>query len=214
MRALIIALAMLAGIAAGPAQAQNRFWLVNNTGDTIQTANVSASRLSNWGPDILGNGVLPSGNRVYVTPNFGDCVLDVRVTYANGREETRMGLNACSISTIAFGGGGGGAGAGAVIGAGPGAGATIAAPRGGNPSFNFVNRSGMVIRELYISLSSQSSWGADRLGSGMMNPGQSIYVQLPGGSSCAADIRVVYTNGAAAERRGVETCSRSDVVWR
>jgi len=210
MRFLIIALALLAGLAAAPAQAQNRFWLVNNTGDTIQTANVSASRLSNWGPDILGNGVLPSGNRVYVTPNFGDCILDVRVTYASGREETRMGLNACSINTIAFGGGG--AGAGATIGMG--AGATIAAPRGGDPSFNFVNRSGMVIRELYISLSSQSSWGSDRLGSNVMNPGQSIYVQLPGGSSCAADIRVVYNNGATSERRGVETCSRTDVVWR
>ncbi|HEY8611325.1 MAG TPA: Tat pathway signal protein, partial [Roseomonas sp.] len=130
MRALIVALALLAGLAAAPAEAQNRFWLVNNTGETIQTANVSPSRLSNWGPDILGNGVLPAGNRVYVTPNFGDCVLDVRVQYAGGREETRMGLNACSINTIAFGG----SRAGAAISGGPGA--SIAAPRGGNPSFN------------------------------------------------------------------------------
>ncbi|MBI0534947.1 Tat pathway signal protein [Roseomonas sp. KE2513] len=214
MRALIVLLALLAGLAATPAEAQNRFWLINNTSDTIQTANVSASRLSNWGPDILGNSVLPAGNRVFVTPNFGDCILDVRVTYASGREETRMGLNACSISTIAFGGGGGGAGAGATVGMGPGAGATIAAPRGGNPSFNFVNRSGMVIRELYISLSSQSNWGADRLGSNVMGPGQTLYIQLPNGGSCAADIRVVYNNGASAERRGVETCSRTDVVWR
>ena len=213
MRALIVALALLATLAAAPAEAQNRFWLVNNSGDTIQTANVSASRLSNWGPDILGSGVLPSGNRVYVTPNFGDCVLDVRVTYASGREEARMGLNACSINTVAFGGGGG-AGAGASVSMGGGAGASIAAPRGGDPSFNFVNRSGYVIRELYISLSSQSSWGADRLGSNVMEPGQSLYVRLPGGSSCAADIRVVYSNGASAERRGIETCSRTDVVWR
>jgi len=208
MRALIVALALFAGLAASPAEAQNRFWLVNNTGDTIQTANVSASRLSNWGPDILGNGVLPSGNRVYVTPNFGDCILDVRVTYASGREETRMGLNACSINTIAFGGAGTGTTAAA------GTGATIAAPRGGDPSFNFVNRSGQTIRELYISLSSQSSWGSDRLGTDVMSPGASVYIRLPGGGSCAADIRVVYANGSAAERRGVETCSRTDVIWR
>lgn len=212
MRALIVALALMAGLAAAPAEAQNRFWLVNNTGDTIQTAQVSASRLSAWGPDILGNGVLPAGNRVYVTPNFGDCTLDVRVTYASGREETRMGLNACSINTIAFGSSGAGTGASVTMGAG--AGASVAAPRGGDPSFNFVNRSGQVIRELYISLSSQSSWGSDRLGSSVMEPGQSLYVRLPGGSSCAADIRVIYNNGATAERRGVETCSRTDVVWR
>ena len=210
MRALFLALAMLAGLAAAPAEAQNRFWLVNNAGDTIQTAHVSPSRLSNWGPDILGNSVLPAGNRVYVTPNFGDCVLDVRVTYANGREETRMGLNACSLNTIAFGSGGGGAGA--SISGGPGA--SVSAPRGGDPSFNFVNRSGQTIRELYISLSSNSNWGSDRLGNNVMNPGQSLWVTLPGGGSCAADIRVVYMNGAASERRGVETCSRTDVLWR
>ena len=215
MRALIAALALLAGLAASPAQAQNRFWLVNNAGDTIQNANVSPSRLSDWGPDILGNGVLPSGNRVFVTPSFGDCVLDVRVRYASGREETRMALNACNINTIAFGGGGGGAvagGPGATVSGGPGA--SIAVPRGGNPSFNFVNRSGQTIRELYISLASQSSWGSDRLGSNVMSPGQSLWIDLPGGAGCGTDIRVVYANGAAMERRGIETCNRTDIVWR
>ena len=47
-----------------------------------------------------------------------------------------------------------------------------------------------------------------------MNPGQSIWVSLPTGGSCASDIRVVYMNGAASERRGVETCSRNGVTWR
>ncbi|WP_458095127.1 Tat pathway signal protein [Roseomonas sp. WA12] len=215
MRALIATLALLASLAASPAVAQNRFWLVNNAGDTIQNANVSPSRLSEWGPDILGNGVLPSGNRVFVTPSFGDCVLDVRVRYASGREETRMALNACNISTIAFGSGGGGAvagGPGASISGGPGA--SVAVPRGGNPSFNFVNRSGQTIRELYVSPASQSSWGNDRLGSNVMAPGQSLWVDLPGGRGCGTDIRVVYGNGAAMERRGVETCNRTDIVWR
>jgi hypothetical protein len=141
-----------------PAEAQNPFWLLNNSGETIQSADVSPSRLSNWGPDILGTNVLPSGNQVFVTPYFGDCVLDVRVAYANGREETRMGVNACSLSSIAFGGSGGNAG-GAVSG---GAGASITAPRAGDPSFNFINQSGQTVRELYISLSSQSNW--DRTG--------------------------------------------------
>jgi hypothetical protein len=210
MRALFVVLGLLVGLAATPAEAQNRFWLLNNSGETIQSANVSPSRLSNWGPDILGTNVLPSGNRVFVTPYFGDCVLDVRVSYANGREETRMGVNACSLSSIAFGGSGGGTGA-AVSG---GAGASIAAPRSGDPSFNFINQSGQTIRELYISLSSQSNWGQDRLGNNVMNPGQSIWVSLPTGGSCASDIRVVYMNGAASERRGVETCSRNGVTWR
>lgn len=213
MRRIILALALLAAaVAAAPAQAQNRFFLVNNSPETIQEAYVSSSRVTNWGPDILGANVLPSGNRVWVTPTFGDCVLDVRIVYAGGRSEERRGLNACAINTIAFGGG---SGAGAVIGAGPGAGAVIGgAPVAGNPSFNFVNQSGAVIREIYVSSSRISNWGGDRLGANTLPPGGSVYINLPGSLGCNSDIRVVYMNGAAAERRGIETCSLNTVTWR
>ncbi|WP_376099939.1 Tat pathway signal protein [Roseomonas sp. CCTCC AB2023176] len=213
MRRLIIALTLLAAaVAAAPAQAQNRFFLVNQSGEQINEAYVSSARVTNWGPDILGAGVLPSGNRVWVTPTFGDCVLDVRVVYASGRSEERRGLNACSIDTIAFGGG---AGAGAVIGGGSGAGAVIGgAPVAANPSFNFVNQSGAVIREIYVSSSRVNSWGGDRLGANTLSPGGSVYINLPASLGCNSDIRVVYMNGAAAERRGIETCSRTDIIWR
>src|SRR5688500_1498902 len=72
---------LVATFLVSPAEAQNRFWLVNGTGMQINEAYVSPSRLSEWGPDILGAGVLPAGQQVWVTPNFGDCVLDVRVRY-------------------------------------------------------------------------------------------------------------------------------------
>src|SRR3712207_5184269 len=106
MRALLVAVLTLAATlfgGAAPAEAQNRFWLVNGTGAQINEAYVSPSRLSNWGPDILGQGVLPAGQEGWVTTNFGDWRLDVRVRYANGGEETRMGVNACSLSRIVFG---------------------------------------------------------------------------------------------------------------
>jgi len=203
------AVALSLGIAtARPAEAQNRFWLENYTGRQIDQAYVSPSRLSNWGPDILGAGVLPPGQRVWVTPYFGDCILDVRVVYAGGGEDTRMGVNACSLSIIRFGGGyvGPGGGPGASIGGG--------VARAGNPSFVFVNNSGAVIREIYVSLSSQNSWGADRLGANVLNPGGSINIGLPSVGVCTVDMRVVYMNGAASERRGVETCSISSFGWR
>jgi hypothetical protein len=209
MRRAFVAFLALAGAflaaAATPAQAQNRFWLVNGTGIQIQEAYVSPSRLSNWGPDILGAGVLPPGQQVWVTPNFGDCLLDVRVRFANGAEDTRMGLNACSLSRIVFGAGGGGPGA--TVSPGP-------APAVGNPSFTFVNQSGATIREIYVSLSSQRNWGPDRLGANVLAPGQSIGISLPATGVCTVDMRVVYMNGAAAERRGVETCSINGFGWR
>lgn len=213
LRHLLAALAVLAGLAGlfaspGGAQAQNRFWLVNDSGRVIQRAFVSSSRVSDWGPDILGTGVLPPGNRVWVTPNFGDCVLDVRITYQGGGEETRMGVNACSLSTIAFGR----AGTGAMVG---GAGAAASPGRvTGNPSFNLVNGTGMTIREVYVSLSTDDNWGPDRLGANVLEPRQRLAVSLPAGEVCSVDMRIVYADGRAFERRSVETCSVSDYVWR
>lgn len=198
MRVWLAVLAVLLGFCA-PAEAQqqrNRFWLQNNTGQAIMSAFVSPSVISDWGADILGAGVLNPGQRVWVTPNTYDCRIDVRVTYQGGGEDRRMGVDACQITTITFGGGGG-----AIV---PG-GKQQAAAR--NPSFSFVNRTGTTIRELYVSLSSQSVWGQDRLGANVLNPGGTVWVALPTGGTCNADMRVVFMNGAAQERRGIETCN-------
>ena len=211
-RHLIAALALLAGLVGGlvpaTAQAQNRFWLVNDTGRVIERAFVSSSRISDWGPDILGVSVLPPGQRVWVVPNFGDCVLDIRVTYQGGGEDARMQVNACGLSQVVFGRGG--AGAGASVGGGSGA---VVSPAG-NPSFWFANGTGVTIREIYVSLSTDGNWGQDRLGSQVLQPGQRLQVNLPSGRTCQVDMRVVYMNGQAGERRGVETCSLSQFTWR
>jgi len=212
---LLLALGLLLAL-PGPAQAQNRFWFVNAGGEQINQLYVSSSRVQDWGPDILGASVLPPGQRVFVTPNFGDCVLDVRAVYASGRQETRMQVNACNLSQIAFGGAGAtvappGAGAGATVTPGRPPGAV---PAQGNPSFTFVNASGEQISEIYVSLSSQSSYGPDRLGANVLPPGQSLAIPLPLGGGCLTDIRVVYASGRAAERRQVETCSIANLSWR
>jgi hypothetical protein len=212
-RHYMVALALVAGLVGSflpaAAQAQNRFWLVNDTGRVIERAFVSSSRVQDWGPDILGNSILPPGNRVWVTPNFGDCILDVRVTYQGGGEESRMQVNACNLSTIAFGRS---AGTGARV-QGGGAGAAVS-PVAGNPSFWLANGSGVTIREVYVSLATESNWGPDRLGSQVLNPGQRLQVSLPAGVTCLVDMRIVYMNGQAAERRRVQTCSLSQYVWR
>ena len=212
-RQLIAVLALIAGAALGvlsptEAQAQNRFWLVNDSGRVIERAFVSSSRVSDWGPDILGNGVLPPGQRVWVTPNFGDCVLDIRVTYQGGGEDSRMQLNACGLSQVVFGRGGG---TGAAIGGGAGA---AVGRQAGNPSFYLANGTGMTIREVYVSLSTDSNWGADRLGNNVLQPGQRLEVNLPAVGVCQVDVRVVYMDGRAAERRRVGTCNVAEFVWR
>ncbi|MBE9606849.1 Tat pathway signal protein [Acetobacteraceae bacterium H6797] len=208
MRSLIAALFGLIVLSlAAPAEAQNRFWLENNTGRTIQEAYVSSSRVNEWGRDILGDTVLEAGSRVHVTPSFSDCVLDIRVVYQGGGNEERRNVNACQLSRIAFGTS---SGSGAVITGKSGG----AAPRGGDPSFSFINGTGQTVQELYVSLSTNDNWGRDRLGSNVLNPGQSNWVSLPGGGTCTVDIRVVYASGRSAEQRGVNTCNLSELRWR
>jgi hypothetical protein len=214
MRRFLAFIAVILALGAAPASAQNRFFVVNQSGQQIDEIYISSSRLQQWGPDILGASVLPAGNQVWVTPSFTDCVLDVRVVYQGGRAEDRMGVNACSISRLGFGGGGvaqaPGAGAGAMIGDAPRRGTTAQA----NPSFVFINASGMVIREIYASMNAQAGWGGDRLGANTLGPGGQINIPLPPGMGCHTDLRVVFMNGAVKERRGLETCSITALTWR
>jgi hypothetical protein len=193
---LVLGLLLAALFGAGPAAAQNRFNLVNNTGQTIERVYVSPSRVNSWGRDVLGEGVLPAGRSVWIVPQLSDCVLDIKVVYQGGREEERRQVNACTLSQVVWGGAGGGGGG------------------GGDPSFQFVNRSGAVVNELYVSLSTDRNWGRDRLGQGTLPPGGSMPVGLPSGGTCTVDIRVVYADGRALERRGVETCSVRELNFR
>jgi hypothetical protein len=204
---LIAALATLIAmlLTAQPAAAQNRFWLQNNTGQTIVAANVSPSRVTEWGPNILNRGPLQPGMQVWVEPSFSDCYLDIRVRFADGTEDGHLGVHACSLTRITFG-----ADTSDVPVAPPPRPAELP-----NPSFTFVNGSGEPIREIYVSLTSQRNWGSDRLGPRQILPaGASMPIALPRTGVCTADIRVVYMDGRVMEQRNVATCSIRSFVWR
>jgi hypothetical protein len=179
----------------GPAAAQNRFSFINNSGEQINEIYVSASRLSNWGRDMLGANTLAPGGRLWVVPDTSDCSIDIRVVFASGRADERRQVNACQISQFAWNA------------------ASSPTAKGGDPSFRFRNSTGMVVRELYVSLSTDNNWGSDRLGQGVLAPGQNVWVGLPG-AGCQVDIRVVYEDGRSAERRRMETCSIAEINWR
>jgi hypothetical protein len=105
MRLILATAAMLmaTGLAGVPrAQAQNRFWLVNDAGLTIERAFVSPSRLSDWGNDILGDTLLPPGEQVRVTPTAKDCELDIKVMYSGGQEEEKLQVNTCQLNRVVF----------------------------------------------------------------------------------------------------------------
>jgi hypothetical protein len=78
------------------------FTIVNNTGYTVLTLNVSPSDESNWGPDILGVDVLPSGERAEVSFDRDEdrCLWDIRVTYETGDTGDWRGINLCEVSVV------------------------------------------------------------------------------------------------------------------
>lgn len=208
MRVLAVLAALFAMIAgASPALAQNRFWLQNNTSQTIVSANVSPSRVQDWGPNILARGPIQPGMQVWVEPTFPDCYLDIRVRFADGTEDGHLGVHACTLSRITFGR------------EAPGKPGTPEAPPPervvANPSFTLVNRSGETIREVYVSLTTNRNWGADRLGPrNILPPGASMQISLPRGEVCTVDMRIVYMDRRVMERRNVETCSVRNFAWR
>ncbi len=78
-----------------------------------------------------------------------------------------------------------------------------------DPSFRVNNRTGAVVNEIYVSSANDSAWGRDLLGQNVLPAGQSFVVRLPQGQ-CMNDIRVVFDNGQAHERRRVDTCQITD----
>lgn len=77
-------------------------------------------------------------------------------------------------------------------------------------SFRVVNNSSLTVRSLYFSHSSLAGWGNDQLGSSVLAPGR--FVNYRAANTGNYDFRVVWTNGQAAELRGVNVCRASQIT--
>ena len=91
--------------------------------------------------------------------------------------------------------------------------AAPAAAQTGNPSFNLVNRSGQPINEIYVSPVAERNWGHDWLGSEVLPNGRAFPVRIPPTAGCQQDVRVVYADGRPEERRNLNTCAISELVF-
>lgn len=185
---------VLAAMMPGPAQAQDpAFYVTNRSGMTINEVRVSASTNNNWGADLLGANVMASGQRLRVYPRA--CVNDVRVVYSNGQAEERRRVNTCNINEVAFGGSAG----------------SQAELTGAD--FRVWNRSGRTIREVYVSSSANNSWGSDRLGERLLPSGR-YWTIRQSETGCSFDLRVVFEDGGAFERRNINACQISEFSIR
>ena len=78
------------------------FSLVNNTGHTVMTLNVSPSDSDEWGPDILGAEVLANGESAEISFERGQaqCNWDLRATYDDGDTTDARNVNLCELTTV------------------------------------------------------------------------------------------------------------------
>ncbi len=198
--------AALLALAALPARAQDNpsFNVVNRTGASIKAVFASPAGVANWGRNRLAAAaVAPGANAPIRLPADGNCIYDVRVVYANGQSDERRGVNTCSVDNLIFPAAAEGAAPPARSGRGQQA--TI-----DDPSFRLVNRSRSEVNEVYASMTGDDDWGDDKLGDDTIAPGATRVIRLPSGP-CTWDVRIVWANGEASEKRRLNLCGMTDL---
>lgn len=87
-----------------------------------------------------------------------------------------------------------------------------AAALAADPAVRITNRGPVAITGIFVSSAGVNTWGPDRLGDRTLAPDASHTVTLPAGQ-CVNDVRVIHEGGRAEERRRVNLCSVSDLVF-
>lgn len=210
MRRLSAAL-LIAAAVQGPAWAQSNpsFNVANRAGSNIIELYASPAGVTNWGRNRLVGVAVPPRQRYAIRlPVDGKCVYDVRVVYAGGEPEERRGVNTCAIDDLTFPAAAGSSQASRPDARGGGRGNRQADTD--DPSFRLVNAGRSEINEVYASLVGDDDWGADRLGDDTVSPGETRVIRLPSGQ-CSWDLRIVYANGKATEKRRLNLCGITDL---
>ena len=104
MHKLATATALLAIVASAPAFAYERWFDVYNDGATaIRSVYATHVDDPDWGPDLLGDYVIPEGSFLTVEPrrSQGYCSFDVKIVYQNQSELTLNGVDLCTATQIA-----------------------------------------------------------------------------------------------------------------
>jgi hypothetical protein len=162
----------------------------NHSSRPINELYVSPQTADQWGEDHLGDHTLDPGAflRLHLGRSRG-CVFDFKIIYDDASREEQRGVNLCRTRQLAF----------------DGSAATPAPDSDVAHSITLVNQSAAPIQQVYISPAEANQWGDDRLGQNSISVGDRRAVTWRG--DCDADLRVVFENRAAEERRGVNLCA-------
>jgi hypothetical protein len=198
-RHILIALALTA--MASPALAADAsFTLVNRGSNAVKELFVTPAGDANWGQNRLaGRSITPGGNFLVKRRADGNCILDIKAVFADGKTEERKALNTCNIDAVAVG---------LAVGA-----TAVPGPRkeSGDPSVRLVNRGTQAITEFFVAAPGHTDWGANRLSAGPLPAATEKLVHVDGNGACLFDLRVVFADRTAKEKHGTDLCKITDL---
>jgi hypothetical protein len=199
--ALVLGMAGLAGVPCQPALAETRdtaraLTLLNTGQKAIDQLYVSPSDAELWGDDQLaGAKLVPGGMLQLRVPQSAGCLIDIQVIYADAGHEERHGVDLCRTGRVSFDG------------------STVTkapAPAGPPHHVAVTDQADLPIAQVFISDPGADDWGEDRLTDGPIAVGGTADIAYRG--ACRADLRVVFDNRAAEERRDVALCDAPVLV--
>jgi hypothetical protein len=195
---LVLGLATLAATAAaepshptlGPL-GEREVTVSNHSKRSMQELYVSPQSADSWGQDLLGDDVLDPGRSTHHRlGRMRECSFDLLAVYDDTSREEMRAVNLCHNHDVTFDGH---------------SASTPASPTGPSRSVTLVNASPLPIQQLYLSPPDAAQWGDDLLTQSALSAGEQRAIDFHG--DCIADVRVVFSNRAAEERRGLDLCA-------
>jgi len=200
---------LLLGMLAGPGVAEvprpqrslpapRELTIVNQSRRPVFQLHISSTEADQWGDDRLGEATIPPGGSFRVRlGRTRECQFDVQVIYDDLSHEEQRGLDICRNRRVAFDGK-----------------AAIAPidPFATDHEITIENEAPLPIRQVFVSSGAADQWGEDLAPAGGIMPQSEGRLRYHG--ACTADLRVVFDNRAAEERRGVDICARPRLAVR
>lgn len=168
--------------------------IANRSTLSITEIYVSPASTDAWGDDRLADAILEPGRTLRLRlGRLRDCAFDFLLIYEDASREERLAQNLCRGRQVVFDG----------------------KLRSLPPmvalqvhEVALTNQSGRAIQQVFVSAADAPQWGEDLLGRSI-SVGETGRVAFRG--ACTVDIRVVFENRAAEERRGIDLCRRANL---
>ncbi len=163
--------------------------VLNHSPRPVNELYVSPESADQWGDDRLGERTLETGDSLRLhLGRTRACIFDVKVVYEDASREETRGINLCRTHQVTF----------------DGSTATPPPDAGAEHRVTLLNHAARPIQQVFLSSAAANQWGDDRLGETSISVGEQRVVTWRG--DCNVDLRVVFENRAAEERRGVDLC--------